>query len=75
MANLNTDIRGSRVLITGAAGFIGANLTRALLRRGAEVQQREVRAQGAQQPGRAVHAGPAHGRIGQHGAGQGAIEG
>jgi len=32
------DLGGKRVLITGAAGFPGANLTRELLRRGADVQ-------------------------------------
>jgi nucleoside-diphosphate-sugar epimerase len=31
------DLRGTRVLISGAAGFLGANLTRELLRQGAAV--------------------------------------
>lgn len=32
-----TDLRGRRVLVTGAAGFIGANLTRELAERGAKI--------------------------------------
>ncbi|MBI5379525.1 MAG: NAD-dependent epimerase/dehydratase family protein [Nitrospirae bacterium] len=34
---MSDNLRGKRILVTGAAGFIGVNLTRELIRRGAEV--------------------------------------
>jgi UDP-glucose 4-epimerase len=44
------ELAGARVLVTGASGFIGANLTQALLAAGAEVQ-------GLVRPGRTVPPG------------------